>query len=314
MYVDFPGLNGEDVFTELSASPHLDSVAHHLGHDRHVIVSSEGFLGNVWEMYPDAPCRARAIRDFSNQHTDVFEIVIYLRPQYLWFESLYTQYVQEGQTSCPEKFLEIMLSSRYTYFASLVKDLLGVLGPDHLVIRPYWDDIDVVQDFATVIGIEQSDWGHDDFWLNASITPAQVPILRELNRLAPPTMSQLARHFLQGISQSQRREQAPTSVLPEEWQERLIQLTLSDWNQLSGLVAGIRHTQLASVDKVLESARQAKVRPQVGSSWDESAVREGVVEALTVALEKVNEPMRTRTLRRMREKMAGSNWWHKIRR
>ena len=67
-----------------------------LATNRDVVLSSEHYLSSAWIMYRNAVESALEMRSLFADHAD-FRVVIYLRPQLQYFESLYVQWSKAGR-------------------------------------------------------------------------------------------------------------------------------------------------------------------------------------------------------------------------
>ena len=279
-----------------------------LANDRDVVISSEGFLGRGWSMYANARHNALAMRDHFADHTD-FQVVVYLRPQYQWFESAYTQFVQEGNCEPPEEFVGRLLETRYAAYSSLIDDLISVLGSGRLVVRAYTDGTNAVADFLGLIDLPSH--SSLDFLprANVSITPQQVQLLRRINESTnDTTLKHQGRWFFQNISVGEQSQEL--SVLPEDLQQELIKLTHSDWQALFIAVQGTRFAEPLILQQVAEKAAHAAVRPFVGVPAMQDAVIREASRSLATAIPLVwnqnrqVKPRAQRMVSRVRNKVA----------
>lgn len=279
-----------------------------LAKDRDVVISSEGFLGRGWSMYANARHSALAMRDHFADHTE-FQVVIYLRPQYQWFESAYTQFVQEGNCEPPEEFVGRLLETRYASYSSLIDDLTSVLGSDRLIVRAYTGGTNAVADFLGLIDLPA--YSSLDFLprANVSITPQQVQLLRRINESTnDASLKQQGRWFFQTISVGEKPQEL--SVLPEDLQQELIRLTHSDWQALTTRVQGTRSAEPEQFERVAEKAADAAVRPFVGEPANQDAVIREASGSLATAIPLVwnqnrqVKPRAQRMLSRVRNKVA----------
>ena len=253
-----------------------------LANDRDVVISSEGFLGRGWSMYANARHSALAMRDHFADHTD-FQVVIYLRPQYQWMESAYTQFVQEGNCEPPEEFVGRLLETRYASYSSLIDDLISVLGSDRLIVRAYTGGTNAVADFLGLIDLPA--YSSLDFLplANVSITPQQVQLLRRINESTnDTTLKHQGRWFFQNISVGEQSQEL--SVLPEDLQQELIKLTHSDWQALVTTVQGTRFAEPEEFERVAEKVADAAVRPFVGSAAHQEEIIREAAQALATAI------------------------------
>ena len=233
---------------------------------RDVVVSDEGIFGSPWgdsNMYIETQERAGAISRAFAGLTD-FQVVVYLRPQYQWFESLYTQMIQQGESISPDGFIAKHADSNYVSYSRLVSDLTSVLGGEHLVFRAYRPGNDVVEDFLAVIGRVGPPVLDGARLANVSINPAQVELLRRINETGEdPTTGQLGRIFFQGKGFSHLRRDY--SVFPALQQQQLLNRTKEDWEHLGAAVAQTRLAQPAPFQDIAEGIDSLTLRPFIGA-------------------------------------------------
>ena len=244
-----------------------------------VVLSSESFLGSMKYVYPEAGERALEMLNTFGA-LGPFQVVIYLRPQHEWIESVYTQIVQEGSQQEADSFFEGVLGSKNLQFSNLVADLKAALGPQRLVVRTYSAGQDTVVDFLSVLGVPVPRRFSRRFEANRSITPTEVALLRSLNGFFSPEETRAVRFFLQGAdsrrgSQVNRDEHSNFSI---EAQREALNLTLQDWQRLTTEVEDTRAPNLGDFHKVVEvigrtSPRQYVLAPNSGLNVDEEAKR-----------------------------------------
>ena len=148
-----------DSFGFRAAPARVPTVKHlRSGHD--VVLSDEGFLGNamipeVGWVYRDANARALGMLDYFGDLTP-FLVVLYVRPQHAWLESLYVQRVKWGWMTGridANEFAEKMMRAPFFRWSRLVEALLDAVGPDRLVVRPHVRSVDVSSDFLSLLNL-----------------------------------------------------------------------------------------------------------------------------------------------------------------
>ena len=272
-----------------------------LARDRHVVISHESFLGNPWDgMYRFAQERvAEMARYFAGQSE--FQVVVYLRPQHQWVESVYKTCIQDGMRVSATDFVVQLLDTSHIRYSALVDGLLEVIGPESLVVRPFHRDINAVEDFLEVIGAVETRGADYLPRYNVSISPMQTEILRHVNEFGSNEVPNWVRAwFFQHFVRPE--EELEMSVLPEGLQERLFRLTREDWRSLGeiGRRTGIAQTE--AFDRAADSADQVTVRPYVGASEYREEVLVTASKAIANAIPVVFEQQNTieaRLLRRI---------------
>ncbi len=127
-----------------------------LDHHIHtVILSSEGFYHHIHEFIEQS---WMFIRKLANTYS--MRIIVYLRPQYEYIESLYRQYMQNPRGINAEfgsgmTIHELMerprIMQNFDYHESLMK-WASVVGEDRIIVRRYPKN--VVADFLSVLNIK----------------------------------------------------------------------------------------------------------------------------------------------------------------
>ncbi|MEM8782348.1 MAG: hypothetical protein AAGE65_05760 [Planctomycetota bacterium] len=119
-------------------------------HGRRLLVwSFEGFAGNSWRGYLNAPQVAAALRQIT---ADVpTTVAVYLRRQDVFLESLYAQQVFAGQTDAFDAFVG-RFDARHFDWAWLLDVYAKAFGADALRPRRY-DAKTLLDDFEAAVGV-----------------------------------------------------------------------------------------------------------------------------------------------------------------
>lgn len=145
------------------------------------VLSDETLLGNPYDGYALAQKRAHLISQVLSGCES--QIVVYLRPQYSWLPSVFTQALQEGLNPDLDHFLAVTNGSPWLLWSNLVKLLREVSGVSRVVPRIYSSNMDVVGDFFEVAGLGKAPFfGKVGVRANVSIPAVQIPILTALLR------------------------------------------------------------------------------------------------------------------------------------
>lgn len=211
------------------------------------VVSSEGALGPMSLVYPDA---ADVARTLESALTGIpFQVVVYLRPQHEWVSSAYTQYVKEGGTDHPSDYVKTMLGLPHLRYCSLVDDLTDNLHEGRLIVRPYGPGCDAVTDFFAHanLGPVPAYLGH--LRANSSVSAEEVASLRQAN-LAGQASDQV--HTLVPADNAQRSQ---TSPLPEADQRQLFDLFQEDWDALATRMTGFPDHDAAEFQSIRQAYR-----------------------------------------------------------
>lgn len=276
---------------------------------KNVILSSEDFLGSMRDFYADAPIKARRMTQYFGPGFQ-FQVVIYLRPQYSWLPSVYTQLIQEGDQDKVKDFITKALGHKYVKFSNLVEDLTEELGPDRLVVRAYDGRTDVVADFLSVLGLPFPPRFLSRARPNTSLSASQVVLMRLMNEQSTRDESRLIRYFFQYRARhSQTTQDAlDSSILPIEIQEKLRVLTVEDWqcllNQNNESLNSIRNT----VESTVRRAEKLTTAPYIDAQEGSPKLVNQAAEFLRLAV--VLPPSSPATFRQTLERLNALNWRH----
>lgn len=122
----------------------------------HVLVSScEELSGNVIEGYKNTRLVAEALFASLTDLPLQTKIVVYLRRQDSFIESLYCQMIHIGETYDFKTFIKNFNQTHFNWY-NLVKDYSHVFGKENIIVRIYNKDISIdsnylIRDFGKVI-------------------------------------------------------------------------------------------------------------------------------------------------------------------
>jgi len=127
----------------------------HRGKAHRFLVSSEGFSGDPMTGYADAPAIASRLREVTRDF-DV-SIIVFLRRQDDFVESLYTQKVHEGSSMTFQEFLEELHPEEMNWHR-LLESYAGEFGRESIIARRYHRDYypnieDILVDFCGMVGV-----------------------------------------------------------------------------------------------------------------------------------------------------------------
>jgi hypothetical protein len=144
-----------------------------------VVLSSEGFS-----------VAAQGEIEFLKKMLDGYEvkIVVYVREQASFLESLYNQAVKTGsEVRDRYEFLADMLSSNRLNYYSVVKGWAAVFGKENIIVREYRaggsDRRELLEDFFEVVGFDVSCVDIDVKDYNSSVDSRYIEFLRVVNKL-----------------------------------------------------------------------------------------------------------------------------------
>ena len=259
------------------------------------IVSDENLLGSPFNGYADAERRAELVKN-SMAGRD-FQIVIYLRPQLSWLQSVYVQGVQQGSLRTPDEFLDGCLSSTWVRWSQLC-DLLETTGAKSIIPRAYGGGRNVIADFMNVVGLERPTGKQAALLVNASISPAQAVILREFNRRNGSIDQARLRAAFQ--SRLMASTSGRWSVFREDRQHEILSAFESDWQDLTARV-GITDVFEQAQFRNFQNEWRNQVAPYAGSDLSAPAVQDAMMSALDSLIREPQHIVEPKAFRFMRE-------------
>ncbi len=266
-----------------------------------VIVTSEALFGRMDNVYEDAIQRAEDIvRCFGSVP---FVVVLYVRPQLDWASSCYSQWIMEGGAGLPGGYAEQVLAQPNLRWSHLIAEIAGVLGWDHVAVRPFPPRGSVVEDFCASQGLRAPVTGAADT-SNRSITPAQTALLRCLNDDPARPDRVWGRRALQGRDWGLPASVA-YSVFSEQDQLRLQAIQTEDWPVLVEMLEAVGGQDIPAFEAAM-AAEQRPIRPFVGQDLSSMPVSEEALQLLRRSLPLALGP------RQRRNRLAGlrSQLWH----
>ena len=280
-------------------SPQWISKAKKAATRKTIVISSEELFGSVLDGYPRADQTAQYL---SESFGDVdLRIVVYIRPQIEWVESIFTQTVQGGELLDPSAVVARMLSSQNVRFSHLVWSLHNRVGSKVLVVRPMGSGVNVVSDFYRHLDLGTPPTASSRRPVNRSATALQVYALRRLFEESDTSQRLRLVHFFQGMI-SPRPEASQTSVLTREDQEMLIELTQKDATELFSFLDETTEERDPTFESVWAASRRFSI-PFAGSYELEDDVRREIEWSLQFMLDKLPDPWSSRTSERLVHKL-----------
>ena len=254
---------------------------------KHVVLSEESFLGlpvrpHPSEMWGRASHHVAAMRDYFQDSTP-FQIVIWLRYQPQWLESLYNEHAKTtGYVDRFEAldFAEQAMAAPNFRWTNLINELKGQLGSQQLIVRAYRPELNVTSQFLEIIGASVPQHMPSSLRVNESLTPQHLAILGRLNHAAPPLSSTVK--LLLANAENEKSTHS-YSFFPEEIQARLERMAANDWQSLATTVANTHLAEPHHFLAVARDAQQSQINPYLGS-LDDLPIDEEVIRILTLAL------------------------------
>lgn len=245
-----------------------------------VILSDETLLGDPTRGYPDLPIRLAHLREVLPMQ-DV-TVIVSLRRQDAWVQSVYLQSLQQGETWTPEEFWGQLRSSPFLRWTHLVSELESVLEPAGVRTLIHDSGRDAVADFLALCGQKPPPTAGTTLRDNVSISAAQAPVVRILNESRNQEEVHHLRSFMQLSAGSPQRHRL--SAFPEGVQEQIAAEYRSDWEAVT--------TRDPSVEWPAEPA------PFAGHDLASPYVAEEALRLLSIAIDQAGIPRRPSVLAR----------------
>lgn len=189
-----------------------------------IVISSEAFSGEPLSGYANASEMAERLR-LCTRDFDV-KIVVYLRRQDEFLESLYMQKIHEGHSFSFADFLKSIASVSFDWYA-LVESYAEVFGRENIIVRRYEKRFmpcreSILEDFFQIAGADpkQLNLIQEKAAPNAGYGPVAVEIARICNPNLVASERQELRHILQAAISKQPHERY--SLLNAETRRQLL--------------------------------------------------------------------------------------------
>ena len=184
-----------------------------------VILSSEALSGLPIDGYRNSNAIFSMLRDATKGHN--VKIVIFLRRQDSFVESMYTQKIHEGGDLDFESFVNQFNSHDALDYHRMLTDLRSYFGDQDVIVRSYHasSNRDLLTDFGDIIGskalryCEQVD-------KNPSYSRQALEIARICNRSLGASRKRQLRHALQTVMAKKRSE--PFSYFTDDSRTRFL--------------------------------------------------------------------------------------------
>lgn len=148
-----------------------------------LVMSYEGFCGNPYAGYDNAILNAPMLREI----TEGFDthVVVYLRRQDAFIESLYTQSTHRGQSATFEDFLQRIHDADYDWYR-LIDHFAQQFGRERIIVRLYDRSTlihtnSLMESFAEVLGSEEFAAGDSTYIVNPGYSKQATELARSVN-------------------------------------------------------------------------------------------------------------------------------------
>jgi len=241
------------------------------------ILSDENLLGSPFDGYARAPERVR-ILDESLKGRE-YRVIVYLRAQLLWLQSVYLQGVQQGRDDSPESFVSRVTASPFVGWNSMLELLRGS-DATSIIVRAYEPRRDVVSDFFAQAALgTPPNVGSMGLRENPSITAVQAPILRALNSQVDPAGSQRYRELFQGPLREGSR--VGLSPFPVAVQEATLRRYHDDWSAVCSSVMSVDAAEGAVFGSILQGWDEG-ISPFAGESITDPLIAAEMVRSIRI--------------------------------
>jgi hypothetical protein len=173
---------------------------HPAGEETRMVMSYEGFSGNPYAGYDNASLIAPMLKAIM-EGVDT-RIVIYLRRQDAFIESLYTQSTHRGQSASFDEFLVRIKDASYDWYR-LIDSYAQCFGKDRIIVRLYdrrtlTGSNSLLESFAEIIGSSHLTEGDTPYVVNPGYSRQATELARSVN----PHLSYKEKKKLRFILQS----------------------------------------------------------------------------------------------------------------
>ena len=261
-----------------------------------LIMSSENLLGKMNSGFDSAAFKAQGLLDFFGTETDI-RLILYLRPQVSWAESLYIQFVKMGATGTSEQVLSSILNSRTLKYTALVSDLISVVGAQNLVVRAYPPRRSLLSDFDQICGTALASQTRATEQRNVSLSSTQTFLLERINQRGSGSISRNARFLLES-EHPPLFKRDPYSVLPETLQGELNSVEQEDWPNLARLVGSTYQPDQDAFEEVVRMTESWRPRQHIDEASAVGPYGPDATSALVEALQRADRSLRLQRLQR----------------
>lgn len=173
-------------------------------HSAHYVLSWEGLCGDPYSGYTNSSILAQTILQAS-QGLDV-RIILYLRRQDDFIESLYTQLIHEGGSESFKDFIGRLDESMFNWL-QLTDNFAALFSREKIVVRPYDKSIlptttSLFEDFFSILGIDFGSLRYNENLSakNSGYSRQALELARQCNPWLEPQEQRQLRMLLRVIS------------------------------------------------------------------------------------------------------------------
>lgn len=163
------------------------------------VLSFEGLSGSTMLGYLNSEVVASMLRDATSRYE--VKVIVYLRRQDEWLESMYTQSIHEGGACGFDEFKARFETPGALDYHRFLEGFRTCFGDDGLIVRSYHaaSDWGIVADFADIIGSTALRNARSESRLNPSYSRPALEIARRANPNLAPDQRRSLRKALQRV-------------------------------------------------------------------------------------------------------------------
>jgi hypothetical protein len=150
-----------------------------------LIISAEHFCGNVCTGYDNSQVVAEYLKAITDELPVRVRIIVYLRRQDNFVQSMYTQLIKEGASFEFEEYLDDLQKDAFNW-ERLVNGYAKQFGSENIILKKYDKEEmqglhSLVQGFGEIIGSKFLSKNRDSSSSNNGLSPDAVDLLKKIN-------------------------------------------------------------------------------------------------------------------------------------
>jgi len=163
-----------------------------------LVMSYEGLGGNPFNGYNNSKAVATMLRDATKEYN--VRIIVYLRRQDEWLESLYTQRIHQGESCNFDSFKSKYISGALDY-SQFLENFEICFGSASIIVRSYHEASrgGLISDFGKIINSVALAEANSDTRINPSYSPSALKIAKLSNPSLNYEQKRLLRSVLQDV-------------------------------------------------------------------------------------------------------------------
>lgn len=171
------------------------------------IISAEHFSGNPNNGFKNSGVVAEILNEITKPLEVNVKIIVYLRRQDEFIQSMYTQEIHHGGSMLFEQYLSQFDENSFNWH-TLIENYANKFGEDNLIVRRYGknympDRNSVVRSFGDIIGSEVLNRYSKTAVANRGYSRDALEIARRCNPFLEPDEKKALRKLLQSVSSKQ---------------------------------------------------------------------------------------------------------------